>query len=450
MKRQHTLEFIVSALMLASVSIADQDSVRETPAGRDTAKDTPQFTENSTITDYLNYAFLNNPALLAAEAKAASKAASADQSGYLADPELSFEYMLEQRDMQYRIGLTQHIPGFGKLRLKKQIAQAQAAAAGHDTEAMRLMVFELVINSFHNYHYLRRTIEVTDDNIALLADLEKVILSRYKANSAKYSDVLKVQVEKDKLLNHRASLLEMRVVRSAELSLLLDLPTKTVLPWPKLIPSDSATLSDDVLEDMLPYLNPELKAMDSTVEGLASMAKLAKKGPQPNYMIGAGYSLMPEMEDGSTPSDVGLMVGVSLPLWWGKYKAETREAELALESTKLARKGMENGLQLDLKKAIFELQDADRQIALLKKSLIPKSQQAFEVAKQEFMTGDALFMTLIDAQRTLFDLSLNLARAEADREMALGEIGCCVGKFDFEALKKNGYKSKTKSEEVKK
>ncbi|HAS82364.1 MAG TPA: hypothetical protein DCS43_06760 [Verrucomicrobia bacterium] len=73
--------------------------------------------------------------------------------------------------------------------------------------------------------------------------------------------------------------------------------------------------------------------------------------------------------------------------------------------------------------------DAERRIGLLATSLVPKAEQALEVAREEFSAGKADFMTLIDAQRTLLEFRLMRERATADREIAMGDIGCCVGKY---------------------
>jgi outer membrane protein TolC len=393
--------------------------------------------ENSTIDDYLNYALQNNRGLRASGAGWQSATKRIKQARSLDDPTLSFNYMLEQRDMQYGVGLTQVIPGFGKLGLRKNVATARAAAAKHDHAAVRLEVFEHVIKSFYNYHYLERAMAITDENIALLSQLESVLLTRHKTAKARYSDVLKVQVEKDRLLDQRASLKDMRPVISAELCALLDLPSDHVLPWPKATRSADSSLSSSTLVDMLEYLNPELKAMDSTIEGLSLSTKLAKKGYLPDFTIGGEFIVMPEAEGGSTPTDTAVKVGLSLPLWWGKNKAAIAEASLAHESAVNARKQLENDLIVELKEALAHLQNAERKIKLFKESLIPKAEQAFAVAKKEFMGGTAQFMTLIDAQRTLLEFGLMLERAQANREIAFGHIGCCVGKYNVKVRGRN-------------
>lgn len=423
-------KFVAALLCIACASVAlavSPQTGNETGEEIKGNKSPEVFSTNSTIDDYLIYAFENNPALNSALSSAAAASARAKRSGYLDDPGLSFEYMLEQHDMQYRIGLMQNIPGFGKLKLKRRIVGHEADAAAHDAEAKRLMVYEMVIKAFHNYIYCRRSLEITAENIKLLEDLEDVMTSQYKANSLPYSALLKVQVEKDKLVNRKASLEELRGVISTRLSFLVGRDEKTLLPWPSAAQQPSATLS----EDLLGALNPELKAIESRIEAHESKTRLANKQGQPDYFVGAGYHLMPEQEDGSEPTDFGITVGITLPIWIGKNRAAVTEAEEAVKSVRLARESMKDDLILELKEAIFNLNDAERQITLFKKTLIPKARQALDVARKDFISGKATFMTLIDAQRTLLGLELGLARAAADREIAGGEIGCCIGKFDF-------------------
>ena len=418
--------YIQMVALLAMVTSA----IAETPAPAHS------FSNDSTIDDYLEYAFTHNSAMKAAELTHKATAERVKQAGWISNPELSYEHMLEKHDMQYRIGLTQKIPGFGKLSLRKGVATAKAEASGYDADAVKLMVFEHVIKGFYNYHYLGQATKVTDEHIALLNELEKVVLSRYKSSSIGYSDVLKVQVEKDRLLDRRKSMEDMRSLKSAGLRAMLNMPTETVLPWPKATRSGDTTLPTDVLMDMLETLNPELKAMDYMIEGLTASEKLAKRDYFPDFMIGAGYHLMPEPDTGPTPTDTGLMIGISLPLWFGKNRAARREATYAREATVHRRKQLENDLLVELKQALFDLADADRHIKLMNDSLIPKAQQAFDVAQKDFTNSKTPFMTVIDAQRTLLEFNLMLERSRANREIALGEIGCCVGKYNLKEVKK--------------
>ena len=137
---------------------------------------------------------------------------------------------------------------------------------------------------------------------------------------------------------------------------------------------------------------------------------------------------MPGTDGKGNEPDVGIMAGITVPVWWGKYRAEIREAGAMRRAAVNDRDDRRNMLRAELSLKVFKFRDAERRIALFATSLIPKATQALSVAKQEFSTGKTDFMALIDAQRTLLEFRLLAERAAADREIALGEIGCCIGK----------------------
>lgn len=399
----------------------------------DTAQSEHKFDGNSALDDYLRYAFSHSPGLRAAFDRWRAALERIPQARSLDDPTVSFEYFIEQMDARYQASLTQMFPAFGKLVLREKRAAAEAEAAMHIFEAERLMLFDRVVKAFYEYHYLSRATHVTDENHQLLSDLEQVVTTRYKAGLAPFSDLIKTQVEKDRLANELGTLRDERASRSAGLAALLNLPIYDVLPWPKAAPSGAAVVDVESLDDMLADLNPELRAAASIIAAETYREKLARKSYIPDFMLGASWMAMPGMEGKGDETDAGLMAGITIPIWWGKYRAEIREAGSMLRAASNERDNMQNMLKAELSMAVFKFRDAERRIGFFTSALIPKATQALEVAKQEFSAGKTDFMTLIDAQRTWLEFRLMLERATTDREIALGEIGCCIGKYDVGA-----------------
>jgi len=401
-----------------------------------TSETQPRFDEISTLDKYLQHAFSHNPGLRAAFDRWKAAIERIPQARALEDPELSFEYFIEQMDTRYQASLTQTFPAFGKLSLREGQAAAEAEAARYAFETERLELYDRVSKAFYEYDYLRRVMAVTDENLRLLDDLEAVVLSRYQAGLVPFADLTKTQVEKDRLANDLQSLQDERVARSAELAAVLNLPVYDVLAWPDASPSGPAIMDMDVLDSMLADLNPELKAADAMVSAAQSQIELARKRALPDFMLGAGWMNTPDIDGRGDESDVSLMAGITIPLWRGRNRAEIQEADATLQAASRERENMRNLLKAELSMVIFKFRDAERRIGLFTKSLVPKASQALEVARQEFSTGKADFMSLIDSQRTLLDFRLMLERATADREIALAEIGCCIGKYDVGAAQK--------------
>ncbi len=389
----------------------------------------PRLDERSTRDDYLRLAFSRNPGLRASFDRWRAALERIPQARTLDDPQLSFEYFIEQMDTRYRVSLTQMFPAWGTLGLRAGKAAAEAEAAMHTFEAERLALFNGVVKAFHEYQYLARATRVTEENLLLLGDLEQAAAARYKTGAAPFSALIKAQVEKDRLASELDSLRDARASRSAALAAWLGLPACDALPWPADVPSGPAILDVSVLDDLIEDLNPELKAAAAAIAAETYGERLARKRLLPDFMLGVDWMSMSGMDESET--DVGLMAGISLPLWRGSTRAAVREAGALVQAASRERDNMQNRLKAELSLAVFNLRDAERRIALFESSLIAKAAQSLEVAKQEFSTGKSDFMALIDAQRTLLAFRLMRARAVADREIALGDIGFRIGRTDL-------------------
>ncbi len=426
-------------IMLAGCVTVPLEEQPESPGGgqqavhapADSPDDEPGLDENSTLDDYLRHAFAHNPGLRVAFERRQAALERIPQSKALDDPELTFEYFLEQKDTRYQAGLTQSFPAFGTLRLREKRAAAEAEAAGYAAEAERLALFDRVIKGFHEYHYLSRATQVTEEAHRLLADLEQVVDTRYRTGAATFSDLIKTQVEKDRIASDLESLRDERASQSAGLAALLNLPVYDVLPWPKATSSGPANMDTDTLDDMLGELNPELKAAGAMLAAETFREQLARRNYLPGIMLGANWMAMPGEDGQGDETDVSVMAGITLPLWRGKYRAEIREAEAMRRAAAGERDNIQNMLKAELSMAIVRFRTAERRMALFRGSLIPKAEQALEVAQQDFSSGKVDFMTLIDARRTWLEFRLMLERATADREIAMGEIGCCIGIYSI-------------------
>jgi len=429
--------WLVGGLFLAGcLSVPEKDlramarNVASPPrTATDSTVDAPALDGDAIFDAYFQYALAHNPHVRAAFERAVAAIERIPQARALNDPTLSFEYFLNQMDTRYQVILTQMLPAFGKRGLREDAAVAEAWAAWYSFEAERFMLLDNLATAFYNYHYLGRATAVTDANVRLLADLEQAIEARYRAGAAPFADLIKVQIEKARLADRLASLNDQRRVQSAGLVALLNRPVGEPLPWPRVEPFGPMIVDEAVLADMLADLNPDLQAADARIEAARHRAALAHRNGLPDVLLGAGGMVMPGMDGRGDETEIGLMAGLTLPVWRGRVRAGVREADATLEAAAQERDALRNRLRTELSMAVFQFHDAERRLELFTNALLPKAQQALDVARQAYADGSAEFMTLIDAQRTLLEFQLQAERAAADREIAIADIGCCVG-FD--------------------
>jgi cobalt-zinc-cadmium efflux system outer membrane protein len=402
-----------------------------------TAREKPVLTGKSTLDDYLRYAALNNAALEAAFNRWKAELEKVPQVQALPDPRFRYGYFIQSVETRVgpqhqRFELAQTFPWFGKLRLRGEAALATADAAQQHYEDTKLRLFYRVKDAFYEYYYLARAIAVAQENVELLRQAEKAARTKYEAGTALYADVLKAQAELDKLDDQLQSLRDLRGPILAKLNAALNRPFNALLPWPKSVPAVKVAVDETQLVATLAQSNPELKGLEAMAQKEKSGMALAKKEFFPDITVGVEYIQTGEALNPNTP-DSGkdaamLMLSFSLPLWKSKYRAEEREAEARYQAAQEEHTDRTYSLIADLKLALFKYQDAARKVTLYRNALIPKARQTLEVTERAFETGQADFLSLIDAQRTLLEFALTYERAVADHAQRLAEMEMLLGK----------------------
>jgi outer membrane protein TolC len=291
-----------------------------------------------------------------------------------------------------------------------------------------LHLFYQVKEAYFEYYYITRRNAILKENVQLLEQMEGVIQAKYRTGTASYANLVKIQVELDKLQNRLKSVIDASEPIKARLNAALNRPLHATLPIPKEIPgeSESLDLSRDRLVSLLKKNNPGLMSMDSMAAREQINIKLAKKNYYPDFSIGLDYmvtgeSLMPGIVD-SGKDPIAAMVSIRLPLWFSKNKAAVKEANARYRAVLNEKKEVENNLLVRLEMVFFKYRDAGRKMALYRKTLIPRANQALEVTRSAFEAGKADFLDFIDSQRTLLAFELEYEEARTRRAQRLAEL----------------------------
>ena len=397
--------------------------------------------EQPSLTDYLRYAALNNPGLEAAFYQWKVALEKVPQARALPDPRFNYAYFVEQVEtrvgpQRQRFGISQTFPWFGKLRLRGSKSGEAAIAAQMEYEQRKLKLYAEVKDAYFELGYLRRAIDLTEENIELIKHLESAAQARFRTGSD-VTGVVKAQVELGKLEDKLRALQELRDPLSARLNAALNRDSTAPVAWPSEPDPTRVALDEAVMVEQIIAANPELSALDAKVRESELGVKLARKKFFPDLTLGIDYV---ETQDarlsgvaGSGKDPIMIMGSVQMPLWLGKHKAGLREAEARLSAANKQREEREGLLLADLKMALYRYHDAERKISLFGDTLDPLARNSLDVAEQAYRSGRADFLELIDAQRLLLDVQLSYHRSIADREQQLAQIERMVG-ASFEEL----------------
>jgi outer membrane protein TolC len=430
--------FTVGDGTLASVNDARAARPRPTSdlAATEDQVDLPVLGPSATLDGYLRYAALSNAGLEASFQDWKAAVERVPQIGALPDPRFTYGYYLGEVEtrvgpMQHSLALSQTFPWLGKLRDREDAAARDADAAWRRFEAARLELFLRVEQAYNELFFLERSIDVTNDNVELLQQLERVARMRYRVAAAGHPDIIKVQVELGTMENRRRQLRDLRAPYAARLNAALNRPAGAVVPPPGAISDRVIDTGDDELRAVLRERNPELIALQEEIERERIGAEIARKDGRPDFTVGLAYTVIDERNgvDISENGDDAVLatVSVNLPIWRDKYDAGVREAVARRLATASRHSETANRLASELEEALFEHRDARRRVGLYRDTLVPKATESLQASLGSFEQGEIDFLDLIETERTLLEFQLALERALVDRATSCARIERLVG-----------------------
>jgi outer membrane protein TolC len=175
----------------------------------------------------------NNPDIAASRRAWRAAAQVPTQVSTLPDPQVTIQHVAVGRPPTFAgysnsefayigFGISQDIPYPGKLSLKAEAAQRDAAVTREKFEAAKRNVFEQVKASYFQLAYIQKTLGVLERDQTLLDQIEKIAEARYRVGQGNQQDVLKAQLQKTKILNELAHHHELMGSQQALMSKILN------------------------------------------------------------------------------------------------------------------------------------------------------------------------------------------------------------------------------------
>ncbi|MHC5066107.1 MAG: TolC family protein [Planctomycetota bacterium] len=378
----------------------------------------------------LEYGLRKHAGLKAAFARWQAALERVPQVSSLPDPQLSFTQFIEDLEtrtgpQERRYGVSQTLPWFGKLGGRADVANSQAEAAWHQAEAKRLEIVRDISVAYYEYAYLAEAIRIQDANLELLRQLEPVVQSRIQGGAGQ-GDLLRLQVEVGLLEDELASLRRVQPAQSARLAAAMSLDTDQVLPLPRL--SEPRAVQGEAREWLrkAQQNNPKLRELAERMRGGEHALELSKLERYPDLTLGFDYletdSAINSGTRGSGDDPYGVRVMFNLPIWTGRYRAAEREARSSLSAAGHERADYLATLRADIELEAYHLDDAGRQVALYRDSLLPRAREALEVTRTAYRTGSADLLAVIDSERALLGFETSYWRACRDQLQSMARL----------------------------
>jgi cobalt-zinc-cadmium efflux system outer membrane protein len=372
-----------------------------------------------------------NPQILAAHQawKAASQVPS--QVATLPDPQLNLQQVsvgspvpfagYTTSDFAYAgIGISQDLPYPGKLRLRGEIAEREAAAAADHAEAVRRSAVEQLKVTYVRLANLEQTLGILERDGALLAEIAAIADARYRVGQGSQQDVLRAQLERTKLLRE----IEMHHREAASLEARL----KQLLDRPPGSPDVAAEpLSETALPagagDLLagaPAQNPEVAGAQEAARKQSLQVDLARKDFYPDFNL---QCMWQRTDPARFRAYYMVTLGVRLPL----YRLRRQQPELVQSVAELERS--QRDYEAAVQQTYFDVRDqlaaagsASRLLAIYRGGLLPQAAAAFEAGLAAYRVGRQDLTTLLASFSDLLKLDIEYWNTLADHETALARL----------------------------
>ena len=402
---------------------------------------------NQLTIQYLELAKQNNSGLKAQYNIWKAEQEQINSINKLPNPRLNFGYFMENIEtavgpQEYKIGLYQKFPWFGKLSTKRKIqilsAQIQKLKIKQRIENIRLDIS----NTLHDIYYINKKIEITENNIDLLKQLQSILSAKYLSSTKSYSSIIKV--------NQEISILEesLLYLQRKQTSFFL---TLQAIAESKIVPKNFQNIKNthtfwktnsDSLRNLIFLNNTNVKIINLKKNIARLKHKRAGQDFIPDAGIGIDYIFTGNKykSDGSQVTDSGknpIVLGLSLeiPLQFQKIFNNIKSLKYQNASVINMEKELHKNLGVRLDKLLISLEDSQSNCYTYSQKIIPATKQSLAIMTSELKVNKIDIYMLIDTQRELLKYELALIKNQTYYAKTTEKIKQLTGSIYYEVIK---------------
>ncbi len=375
---------------------------------------------------YTDAVLAHNASLEAARQVVLAALSRIKPAGALDDPTLALSLAPRTLGGPSGIGsdieVSQALPWWGTLDARSAAAGAEAEAANHDFDAVKLRLAAMARGLFSDWIYLHRALEINAANEALLTELRNSARIRYASGQGAEEDVLQADVERAMLRQARLDLEREQTSTQARMNALLDRDPHAAIPEPGDLPAPPLLPAEEVLAQRA-LAHPQLQMLEAEQRIAEAQERLADKERYPKFTASAGYNSM--WSDPAMRPMVGL--SFTVPLQQDKYRAAVDAARAEGHRAAAALDDQRDATLTELAAVYAATLDAACSLTLYRDELVPLAHNTLEVARTEYGSGRGDFLNFLTAERHRLDTELGLARVQSEYFERLAELERITG-----------------------
>lgn len=416
----------VNGWTVETVEAAGTHAAGERPHGNGS----PGFESRLTLREAVGRTLAHNPSVKAAYQEIEARHGEEFQSSRRPNPELLLEVenfggSKEKQGFdvaEHTASLTQLIELGDKRMRRLMAAQLDTSLAGWDYETVRMQMATLAAQFFVDVLTAQERVKVLNEFVAIADKTRNSVDARVKAGKAS-------PIELDRAV---VAFARAKAQVSAESARLRSAKRKLAALWGAQtvdfgVAAGRLGSGEKVptVEAIKAYLenNPTLARWSDEVNRRAAQLDLEHAKSVPDVRIGAGVRRF--SEDDSTAA----VASVSMPLpLFDRNEGNIAAAESRLAKAHTDAKAQRNELLRSLIEAVGELTVAATELSALRRDVLPVAQSAFDRTKLGYDEGKFDLLSVLDIQRSAFEVRLDLLNARAEYEKARVKVEALIGR----------------------
>ena len=414
------------------------NSVNTPPADR---KALPGYSPQGEIVypqleEYIRIAMEENPELRSLHHLYEAEKERAREVGVLPDPELGINYdfnpmMSESQLGRFSVSAMQMFPWFGTLGARKEAQKYSAEARRTMIDSRQLEVLRDIQITWFDIAEVEQQMRIANETLKLVGDLEQLVEIRYETARTGQADILRIQMEKQRIQNRIENLEDkIRPLKAKFNEYLNREPNKEVVTA-RLQQQHELPYTAGEITKLARDQNPVFETLRFQESALKQQERAAVMSGRPSFGIGfevMGRDFGPmSMFADSKESFIG-MATIRLPIYRNRTQSQKQQISNRLQAVDMERYQTENRISSDLESAQETLRSSNRSIDLLDDELIPRARQVLDILSEEYTAGNARFDELLQIQRELLDLEFERVEAVVGQNKAVVRIESLIGR----------------------
>lgn len=387
------------------------------------------------LRQYMQIAIEQNPELQSMRAVVDSDMERVREAGVLTDPEISVAYdfnpmMSDSYLGRFSISAMQMFPWFGTLEARRELQRTATDINQARVSSRQLEILRNLQLSWFDIAEIREQIRITQLTLELVQDLEKLVESRYETGRAGQADILRIQMEEQRLKNRIENLKDQLHPAKARFNEPLNRDASTEVETPGEIQPLAIVLEDEEIRTLVRQNNPLFEGIDAERNNARQQRRIAGLDGRPSFGIGVevmGRDFGPmSMFPDANESIVG-MATIRVPLFRTRYNSQIQQADHRIRSVDLIEVQTDNRLMTELEQYLEEYRRSGRTSTLLSDELVPRATQALTIMSEEYSVGNARFDELLQIQRDLLELEFEHIESVITQNRAVIKIESLMG-----------------------